>query len=681
MKNKKLISLAALLLAALILLSLAACGAVTVKPADTPRPTKRASQTAKPTETPIRETEAPPEQTEPETDTPAEPPRETAPEPTAQPEPAAADIAWSVYSEWSMDGDGYSLRTDLKISPWISENDPDTLAAAWKAVGRGKEFPSEQSLGFNGNYISNNGKTWIDYDEVFYAVGTFEVVNETEGWDITSENSLNISIYLYGANRYMTMQILYGNGTKNYYSVSNGVFGTQGGGWSPITGRMQSNHWGPVPFVLAFAVDKTPNHPDGDPSIYDCTFRFGGTAFTLTPPSDQEEPDEQDPGEPNGFSYLLTYAQPFSEGLAWVRYDEAAGTRTAVMDTAGDIRFILSEPAEYLSPFHENTAFYTVADTKTDVLIDSTGREIFRTQGSEDGTVKQERICGYANGVYILARQESGITEKTYKVALMDPDGTIRMEYTNSFTSLDMYASAVDLIDNLLFENTAYYRGAGWYQVGSTFIDFDQMRIGQIAYQTVVSDFLPSGELVTVDHVGMRTYDTDLNAHVNEVSIFPREMQDGAFFMNKYNFDTKQYEAGYYDEHLKLVLSVALYPDNQVYCSPFSEGLAVMEITGKDGKTYLTMIDTGGKQQFEPVIVEKYYPRVLDGYVIVRIDGELWLMDGSGALVHSMSGDFPGRSISIDGFSSFREGLLLLSYSYGGSRYYTYYPIKTAAVS
>lgn len=574
---------------------------------------------------------------------------------------------------------GYSLRKELKISQWISENDSELLSAAWNEVGSGKAFPSTQSMGFNGNYISNNGKTWIDYDEIYYAVGSLDVWNETDGWDITKDNTLDISIYLYGANRYMTMTLLYSNASKKHYSVANGVFGTQGGGWSPITGKMQSNHWGSVPFVIAFAIDRTPEYPDGNPSILDCTFRFGDSTFTLVPSADDGEKTESGNTYPEGLSHPLIYAQPFSEGLTWIKYnDETAEVQTAAMNADGDILFTLTESAEYLSDFHDNTAFYTVADTSTDVLIDASGNELYRTCGNAENTVKQERICGYANGAYILVRQESGISEKTNKVALMNPDGTMKMDYTNQFTSVDMYASAVDLINSLFYENTAHYRGEGWYQIGSTFINFDEMKIGRISYQTVVSNFLSSGVLVAVDHTGMRCYDTNLNSVSFTVSVFPHEMHDGMFFRNTYNFDTKEYEAGYYDENLNLVRSTALYPDNQVYCSPFSDGLAIMEITGKDGNTYLTMIDSTGEQMFEPVIIDDYYPRVLDGYAIIQTEDVLWLMDSNGNLVHSMTSDLPNCAISIDSFLDFQEGYLLLKYTHDGKQYYRLYPVGSA---
>ena len=44
---------------------------------------------------------------------------------------------------------------------------------------------------------------------------------------------------------------------------------------------MQTNHWGPVPFVIAYALEKTPNYPDGNPAPKDCVFAFGGTGGDL----------------------------------------------------------------------------------------------------------------------------------------------------------------------------------------------------------------------------------------------------------------------------------------------------------------------------------------------------------------------------------------------------------------
>ncbi|MBR7056582.1 MAG: hypothetical protein IKI17_05795 [Oscillospiraceae bacterium] len=659
-------NLVILLLAMGILLSLPACGgsddaSAAVPASEAPWDSATSAEAVPPTDQPVEED-----------------PGETVEEAEA-PEPE-----WYEFTEENTDSAGYLLKKKLKISQWISENDPERLSAAWERVGKGNPFPTPQSMGFHGNYISNSGKTWLDYDEIYYAVGQLDVYNETDGWNITKDNTRDVSFLLNGANNYMILQVFYGNGTKNYYRVANGVFGTQGGGWSPITGKMQSNHWGPAPFVLAFAIDRTPEYPDGHPSIFDCAFRFGDASFSLVPVAADEEEPEAPPMDAKGFSRPLLYAQTFSEGVTWVRYEEADGSeQTAAMNIDGDILFVLAEPAEYLSAFHDGTAFYTVSDTKTDVLIGADGAERYRTCGSADDSVKQERICGYANGAYLLVRQVSGMTEKTYELALMKPDGTMQMDYTNQFTSLSAYASAEDIIGNLVYENTAHDRGAGWCQVGSIFINFDERKIGRISYHTVISDFLPAGKLFTADHVGIHCFDTDLNDitdyHSWNLPREMREMKDGVFFWNKYNFDTEKYEAGYYDTDLNLVLAVDDFPDNKVYCTPFSDGLALMEISGKDKKTYLTMIDSEGTMQFEPVVIQDYYPSVLDGLAVVEQDHTLWLMDSSGALVHAISADFPGCVLTVDSLLGFREGWLLLKYSHDRTQYFCFYPGKPAA--
>lgn len=104
-----------------------------------------------------------------------------------------------------------------------------------------------------------------------------------------------------------------------------------------------------------------------------------------------------------------------------------------------------------------------------------------------------------------------------------------------------------------------------------------------------------------------------------------------------------------------------------------------MEISGKDKKTYLTMIDSEGTMQFEPVVIQDYYPSVLDGLAVVEQDHTLWLMDSSGALAHAISADFPGCVLTVDSLLGFHEGWLLLKYSHDRTQYFCFYPVKPAA--
>ena len=196
----------------------------------------------------------------------------------------AAGVEWNTYTMSFTDTEGYQLREVLKISPWISENDPELLKTAWDEISRGKLFPSQTSLNLLGDRIMTNGKWYINYDEVVYAVGTFDVYNDTPGFDITAEDTRSFTIPLYGARKYMSMRMFFSKEEKLYYCVpqeDGGMFGTKGGGWNPINGLMKANHWGPVPFVIALVLDKTPDHPAGNPTPEECGFRFGDSSFTL----------------------------------------------------------------------------------------------------------------------------------------------------------------------------------------------------------------------------------------------------------------------------------------------------------------------------------------------------------------------------------------------------------------
>lgn len=195
---------------------------------------------------------------------------------------AMEEIPFYPYSCSITDSNGYRIEQVLSVSPWISQNDSSALNAAWSRVSRGKPFPSLGEMGISNNYvISGFGKNYIEFDEVLFAVGTIDMYNRTEGFPIASSNPYSAAFYLYGANRFNTLTVLYGNGSRTYYFVAGGVFGTQGGGWSPITAKMQSDHWGPVSFVLAQAIDKTPNNPSGNPACTDVVFRFGDESFSL----------------------------------------------------------------------------------------------------------------------------------------------------------------------------------------------------------------------------------------------------------------------------------------------------------------------------------------------------------------------------------------------------------------
>ena len=94
---------------------------------------------------------------------------------------------------------------------------------------------------------------------------------------------------------------------------------------------------------------------------------------------DLEDYDFSAPENTDAFDLPLLYAQPFSDGYAWVQYeDEAGAIVTSVIDTNGAICFSLPTGVEpsYMSPFADGYSYYRVGDayeTSYEVIVDTTG--------------------------------------------------------------------------------------------------------------------------------------------------------------------------------------------------------------------------------------------------------------------------------------------------------------------
>lgn len=187
------------------------------------------------------------------------------------------DIAWQEKTYTITDEDGYVIQTSLKISPWIKQDNTELLDGAWNEISN-EEFPSLSRMGISEGHLSKTYGLDVNWSEIVYAVGTLEAFNMTDGFDITSSNSHDTFFILGGARPEMMMYVAYGNQGELFYNVNN--TGTAVFSKSALLGigaSMQTNHWGPVPFVIAYALEKTPNYPDGNPAPKDCVFAFGGT--------------------------------------------------------------------------------------------------------------------------------------------------------------------------------------------------------------------------------------------------------------------------------------------------------------------------------------------------------------------------------------------------------------------
>ena len=233
---------------------------------------------------------APAENTQPEEQTEDD---RTQPAETEAPE---AGIAWYDFETVNTDSNGYTIQQRLHISQWISyTNDFDTLQEAWSTVGKDRQLPSTGTMGIGSNYINNGQYTsFIQYDEVFYAVGTLEAYNKTEGYDITESDTYTTYFSLGIGSVNSSLLVMYSN-EHELFGLDRGGDRFETGAGYGISGKMKSNHWGTVPIVICYLVDKTPNEPEGKPAPGDLLVWFHSKndhSFTLEGIGGETETEE-----------------------------------------------------------------------------------------------------------------------------------------------------------------------------------------------------------------------------------------------------------------------------------------------------------------------------------------------------------------------------------------------------
>ena len=194
----------------------------------------------------------------------------TTTEPTTEQAVKISDVQWTDKEVvTSIDG-GYTIRQKLHISEWINEDDEETLDAVWSEVSD-KDRPSPP--GFANGRINSNGAN--EYNEIYTAVGYWDTENETEGFDITSNMSvwvsLPLSVYDYKTNIGLQFSNSFSIGRTNYSDRWNGFWSA---GNNLIHMNMNSNHCR-VPFIISTGIERTPDYPEGKIPVNEVKFECG----------------------------------------------------------------------------------------------------------------------------------------------------------------------------------------------------------------------------------------------------------------------------------------------------------------------------------------------------------------------------------------------------------------------
>ncbi|MBE6013750.1 MAG: hypothetical protein E7241_00075 [Lachnospiraceae bacterium] len=178
---------------------------------------------------------------------------------------AIADDSAS-FSEYELnytDNEGYSFHVECRVSPWILQSNSSVLNATWNSIAKNWELPTINSWGFtkNGNSYtySEYGMTTFDskMEDMYYAVGTISITNTTKGFSFSSDRIGCPKVQLVKNSLVDYEKKLI---TRTYFAKEHET-NTMG---CVINAKMNSDEWGPVPFVIAYAEHFTPNSPNGE---------------------------------------------------------------------------------------------------------------------------------------------------------------------------------------------------------------------------------------------------------------------------------------------------------------------------------------------------------------------------------------------------------------------------------
>ena len=160
------------------------------------------------------------------------------------------------------DPDGFSYEVTCRISPWILQSDSENLNPTWNSISKRHELPTINTWGFQksggvyrfSEFYINTFESKID--DMYYAVGTLSIKNTTKGFSFSKDRigypNIQIGSGLSSrTDKQMITRIYFGNEeTTSSIAVQ-------------AKAKMTSDNWGPVPFVIAYAEQYTPNYPNG----------------------------------------------------------------------------------------------------------------------------------------------------------------------------------------------------------------------------------------------------------------------------------------------------------------------------------------------------------------------------------------------------------------------------------
>lgn len=377
---------------------------------------------------------------------------------------------------------------------------------------------------------------------------------------------------------------------------------------------------------------------------------------------------------------------PFEGGIGWIQYMRSGEMYTAAVELDGHVLFEIPGPVWYVSPFEDGAAYVVISENATyysnanpslgcyeqvapaithEVIFDVYGNELYTTSSTQTSTsTKEEHILCAGDGKYVVLRHESGLEYNGWALGTIDKFGNIiddfqaydgindgllptwRGKYSGTRSLPNQYGAGYgngndgdpgDGFSRYIGEGVFYLTGGGkLYQPEKTVLT-------TVKGTRLLSDCY-GGKVLSVWNGTYYVQNVNGN-DVNSVQILKEnqyiDIGNGKVFRyGKYGHLMTEnlfyHDHAYYDIEMNRAIEIEEYTSLQMDGSVFNEGFALIFLVGKDGNTYVTVINDEGTVQFEPIRAQRTSGKVSDGYFVVRTDTECAVYDINGDYVRHL---------------------------------------------
>lgn len=377
---------------------------------------------------------------------------------------------------------------------------------------------------------------------------------------------------------------------------------------------------------------------------------------------------------------------PFEGGIGWIQYMDGGEMYTAAVELDGHVLFEIPGPVWYVSAFEDGAAYAVISDNATyypnasptvgcyeqvapavfhEEIYDLSGQLLYSTDPTYDAaTLGDNHIICAGDASYVILRHVADLEYDSWQLGVIDKNGEILYdfaEYEEVDKSLlptwngkyhgtsrlpNMYGAGYgNGNDGDQGDGFSRYIGEGVYYLTSGSSEVLYKPAMNIAVESSGKKLLGEcygGKVLSTWNGNYYVQDIindsfehaiPLQSNLNYEDIGPGRIFRYDHFMTEGLY---YHDHAYYDIEMNRAIEIEQYTSLKMDGSIFNEGFALIFLVGKDGNTYVTVINDEGTIQFEPFRADRTSGRISDGYFVARTDTECAVYDVMGDYVRHL---------------------------------------------